>query len=91
MTKPLDYPLNILVYNGDADGVCNFLGDEWFVEDLGLDVVSERHAWYYRQASSYVPTAAGYIKKFRKGSVNIDLLTVKVSERNDVLSRLSDI
>ncbi|KAH7695844.1 Protein K10C2.1 [Aphelenchoides avenae] len=62
-----DYPLNILVYNGDSDAVCNFLGAEWFVEALGFEIVAERDAWYYQQGQRHLPTVAGFAKKFRSG------------------------
>ena len=35
----------ILLYNGDIDMACNFLGDEWFVDALGRNLLVERRAW----------------------------------------------
>lgn len=37
--------LTMLVYNGDVDTVCNFLGDEWFVDELGQKVLHEYQPW----------------------------------------------
>jgi cathepsin A (carboxypeptidase C) len=47
--------LTMLVYNGDVDMVCNFLGDEWFVDDLGRKVVADYQTWKVgKQVGGYV-------------------------------------
>uniref|UniRef100_A0A914XC73 Carboxypeptidase n=1 Tax=Plectus sambesii TaxID=2011161 RepID=A0A914XC73_9BILA len=70
----------MLVYNGDVDTVCNFLGDEWFVEnivkDLNIPTIAARRAWAYQFSADYQNQTAGYVKRFGK---RIDLLTVKGS------------
>ncbi|VDN19579.1 unnamed protein product, partial [Cylicostephanus goldi] len=69
------YPLRVLIYNGDVDQACNFLGDQWFIEALAarwnMTVSQEFKSWWYRTQ------IAGYIKKFTRGPISIDLLTVK--------------
>lgn len=71
MQKLLHSPrnLNLLIYNGDVDMVCNFLGDEWFVEDLNMRVVRTYSPW------SVDGIISGYVK-FYDG---ITFLTVKGS------------
>ncbi|XP_050394322.1 lysosomal protective protein-like [Patella vulgata] len=64
----------VLVYNGDVDMACNFLGDEWFIEDLDLDVVAERMEWFYMAADG-TKQVAGFVKQFE----DLDLVTVRGS------------
>ncbi|KAK7105698.1 lysosomal protective protein-like [Littorina saxatilis] len=56
-----------ILYNGDVDMVCNFLGDEWFAESLGRPVREERKMWYYSDEKG-LKQVAGFVKTF-------DLLT----------------
>ncbi|KAK7487199.1 hypothetical protein BaRGS_00021551 [Batillaria attramentaria] len=54
----------VLVYNGDIDMACNFLGDEWFVDRLQMPVVKERAEWYY-QDEAQTKQVAGFSKQFK--------------------------
>ncbi|KAM9410743.1 lysosomal protective protein-like [Pholidichthys leucotaenia] len=63
----------ILVYNGDVDMACNFMGDERFVESLQQEVQVQRRPWLYNDDNG--PQIAGFVKQFS----NIDFLTVKGS------------
>ncbi|XP_029000461.1 cathepsin A-like [Betta splendens] len=65
--KLLSLGLRALVYNGDTDMACNFLGDQWFVEDLGLKATTKYQSWRYEDQ------IAGFFQQFG----NITFLTVK--------------
>lgn len=38
--------VRILNFNGDTDMACNFLGNQWFVSDLGLPELVPRKPWF---------------------------------------------
>uniref|UniRef100_A0A672NH02 Carboxypeptidase n=1 Tax=Sinocyclocheilus grahami TaxID=75366 RepID=A0A672NH02_SINGR len=61
----------VLVYNGDVDMACNFLGDEWFVESLQQEV--QRRPWIYFNGETQ--QIGGFVKEF----THIAFLTVKGS------------
>uniref|UniRef100_A0A8C4X7B8 Si:ch211-122f10.4 n=1 Tax=Erpetoichthys calabaricus TaxID=27687 RepID=A0A8C4X7B8_ERPCA len=65
--KLLAKGLRVLVYNGDTDLTCNFLGDQWFVEGLDLKETTKYQVWLYDKQ------IAGYYQQFG----NITFLTVK--------------
>lgn len=47
-----------LIYNGDADLVCNFLANNWFADDLELESVSDHRPWFYQNRIS------GFIREY---------------------------
>ncbi|XP_070758307.1 lysosomal protective protein isoform X2 [Enoplosus armatus] len=63
----------VLVYNGDVDMACNFMGDEWFVESLHQQVEVQRRPWLYDDEDGR--QVGGFVKEFD----NIAFLTVKGS------------
>uniref|UniRef100_A0AAY4EGQ9 Carboxypeptidase n=1 Tax=Denticeps clupeoides TaxID=299321 RepID=A0AAY4EGQ9_9TELE len=63
----------VLVYNGDVDMACNFLGDEWFVESLQQQAQIKRRPWIYNNGDSQ--QVGGFVKEFD----NLAFLTVKGS------------
>lgn len=65
--KLLSTGLRALVYNGDTDMACNFLGDQWFVEQLGLKKTTKYQSWIFDDQ------IAGFYQEFG----NITFLTVK--------------
>ncbi|CAN8004455.1 unnamed protein product [Ixodes hexagonus] len=60
--------LKTLVYNGDVDMACTFLGGEWFVESLGYKHTSEYQTW------KVGPVIGGFFQTFEK---NVTFVTVK--------------
>jgi hypothetical protein len=83
----------MLIYNGDTDSVCDFLGDAWFIERIAavqgltvsgavqrveaVQVLVDRRPWLFRYSNDFKPQTAGYVKRY---SANVDLLTVKVEQ-----------
>ncbi|XP_075702673.1 lysosomal protective protein-like [Rhinoderma darwinii] len=61
----------MLVYSGDTDMACNFLGIEWFVDSLDLELQESYHPWLYDDGQQ--SQIAGYAKQY----TNLTLLTVK--------------
>ncbi|CAJ0581596.1 unnamed protein product, partial [Mesorhabditis spiculigera] len=64
-----------LVYNGDVDTVCNYLGDAWFIADYAAAhaiKADDRIDWYFAGQT------AGYSQRYNDNSgVTIDVVTVK--------------
>ena len=50
------------VYNGDTDMSCDFLGDQWFVDDLGYELVKEYREWYIEDDNG--EQVGGWTKNF---------------------------
>ncbi|XP_056405987.1 lysosomal protective protein-like [Hyla sarda] len=61
----------VLVYSGDFDMACNFLGIEWFVDSLNLKSQGSYHPWMCHDGKT--SQISGYAKQY----ANLTILTVK--------------
>ncbi|KAF1766499.1 hypothetical protein GCK72_006456 [Caenorhabditis remanei] len=80
--KNLKTDFRFLIYNGDVDTVCNYLGDAKHIRNVaknnGLTTETDRVPWYYsdnKQLAGYVQSYSG--KNANGANIIIDLLTVK--------------
>ena len=65
--------VRVLIYSGDTDMACNFLGGEWFVEELGRKQITDYKAWFSEDERG-IEQVAGYNRQFD----GITFATVKV-------------
>jgi len=61
-----------ILYSGDVDSVCNFMGTEWFADSLGAQLVYPRKAWTYTAADG-TNQVAGFVKQFQ----NLVVVTIR--------------
>ena len=71
MTKQFDQlsGLKAMVYYGDVDMACNFMGAQWFIESLARPVISDYVAWINNG------NIAGFVKEYE----NLKFVTIKGS------------
>lgn len=58
--KLVESGLKGLIYNGDVDTACNYLGDEWFAEGLGFNTLREFEPWLVNSTGQ----VGGFVKIF---------------------------
>nr|CAH8855594.1 unnamed protein product [Trichobilharzia regenti] len=77
IAKYLNMPIvPILIYNGDIDMACSFIGDEWFVDDLNLKPHDHRQSWIYLSEGGR-NLVGGYWKSFVENNVKFTFATVR--------------
>ncbi|CAD5116107.1 DgyrCDS5033 [Dimorphilus gyrociliatus] len=64
----------VLIYAGDSDMMCNWLGNLWFVESLGYKEIEPNRPWFYKDPK-FGKQIAGFATIFN----GIDFVTVKGS------------
>ncbi|EDV23855.1 Lysosomal protective protein [Trichoplax sp. H2] len=69
--KNLSSKMRVLLYYGDADAVCNFIGGLWSAEAIQAPKIDDYKPWYIN--TTYGKTVAGFIQRYD----NLDFVTVK--------------
>lgn len=71
LLKTLSSKMPVLLYYGDADTACNFLGGLWSAEAVKAKKIEDYKPWYID--TIYGKSVAGFIQRY----TNLDFVTVK--------------
>lgn len=63
---------SVLIYNGDGDMICNFLGAQWAIQLLNIPLLDEYQPWRIRKQNGL--QIAGFIARY---AMNIYFVTIK--------------
>ncbi|CAH8619892.1 unnamed protein product [Heterobilharzia americana] len=74
-TELLQSGIHVLIYNGDVDMACNYIGDEWFVDNLNLPIENTRQHWLYTQVDG-TDQIGGYWKSYKLNKTLLFYTTV---------------
>jgi len=64
----------VIIYNGDIDMACNFLGGRDFAASLGFRMIEDQRPWLYRDTDQNVQLG-GYVTEYEY----LSFVTVKGS------------
>ncbi|CAH8582477.1 unnamed protein product [Schistosoma rodhaini] len=74
--KILKSQIPILIYNGDVDMACNFIGDDWFVSNLNFKRHDSYQRWIYKSKNGK-QEIGGFWKSFIHKNVKLTFATVR--------------
>ncbi len=62
--KLLNAGVRGVIYHGDVDFMCDFIGRQWAVESLGLNVTSPYRPWSALPTNGEATQTSGFVKTF---------------------------
>lgn len=70
----LQHDIRGLIYHGDVDFMCDFVGGQWAVDSLGYRETVPYQPWHVRRTDGQPDQTAGFYKQFEH---HLTFLTVK--------------
>ncbi|CAL8082624.1 unnamed protein product [Calicophoron daubneyi] len=76
--RVLSSKVRVLLYSGDVDAACNYLGTLWFVDNLGLAPKVPFQPWFYVDQNGY-EQIGGFYKEMQYYGTDLRYVTIRGS------------